>query len=136
MGVGVRSDDTGGDSGIYFNIWTQAGGVWDLHIANQVIPGHFENIPAIDRVIIEEKKWYTARVIANGNRYRMFIGDKQIYNFQRNSPDKGRAAVFARHCEVHFDNVVITGADIPDQNLSVSPFAKLAITWATIKQSK
>jgi len=43
-----------------------------------------------------------------------------------------------KNCEIHFDNFVITGDDIPDKNLglSVESQGKLATTWAKIKQYK
>ncbi|MBC8230596.1 hypothetical protein H8E77_13695 [bacterium] len=58
-------------------------------------------------------KWYNLRFIVSGNHYEAFIDDKQICEFQTNLPESGGAGVFVANCEVHFDNVVITGDEIP-----------------------
>ena len=34
---------------------------------------------------------------------------------------------------IHFDDVVITGDDVPDMDLSVEPKGKYTTTWAAIK---
>ncbi|MCZ6678842.1 MAG: DUF1080 domain-containing protein [Candidatus Poribacteria bacterium] len=85
---------------------------------------------------IQEDKWYAVRIVANEGDYEMFIDERRFCDFQTPFPDKGGALLWGHNVEAHFDNVVITGDDIPDRDLGlpVEPKAKLATTWATIKQ--
>jgi len=73
------------------------------------------------------------RIVADGNGYEMFIDNKRICEILTDLPDKGAAALGARNCEVHFDNVVISCDDVPDMNQSVTPKSKLTMTWARLK---
>ena len=89
----------------------------------------------IGRFITRQGKWHTAKFIADGEEYKMFIDNRLICR-RRDAfglLGKGGVYLFTRNCEVHFDNVVITGDNIPDQNLSVFPKDKLTATWGQIK---
>ena len=49
----------------------------------------------------------------------------------------GGIDLFAYHAIVNFDNVVVTGDDIPNvgpSGYAVEPEAKLATTWGSIKR--
>ena len=45
----------------------------------------------------------------------------------------GAAAFMARNCEVHFDDVVITGDEIPELDMVVESSGKLTTSWASLK---
>lgn len=140
FGIGVHYSDTNGFiNGLDVGIWTKDG-VWNGNLCERFLQGGFHtHLPGVGiNLLIEQGKWYTAQMVVNGNRYEMFLDNKLICNVQSDLPDTGAAAFLARNCEVHFDNVVITGDDIPDKNLGlpVEPKAKLATTWGRIKSNK
>ncbi len=136
LGVGIRYDDTNGD----FNGAT----VWVATAKNQVawqwagyelyVEGNLKFF-APGKKVTGLRKWYTMRILAEGERFAMFIDDEQIVDFQADIPEKGAASVFAANAEVHFDNIVISGDEIPNTNMGVEPEAKLATTWGEIKDS-
>ena len=101
---------------------------------NPLLPGNLE-FPHVGNWATEQGSWYTLRIVADRNRYQMFIDNNRICEILTDLPDKGAAALGARNCEVYFDNVVITGNDIPDKDLglSIEPKAKLANTWGSLK---
>jgi hypothetical protein len=102
------------------------------------VGGNVQTMQSIDCVTVKEGEWYTMRVVANGDNYEMFIDETKICEHKNALPKDGTAGVGAANCEVHFDNVVIKGDDIPNMDLSaaVSPKAKLAKTWGEIKQGR
>ena len=141
IGFGIYLDDTQGN-GIEFSVRTDwaANNIWNRCSCDKFFLGVVENI-GMGNFITDQGKWYTAKILANGNKYEMFIDDILICNPKIGLPDKGSAFIFARNCEVHFDNIVITGDNIPDFDMSsqsvspkaVSPKDKIAKTWAKIK---
>ena len=135
IGIAIHSDDTNFDTGIYF--YFHRNGVWSSSSA--VIAKAQQQVtvkPPIERFILEEGKWYTARAVANGNSYKMYIVDEQIHNFKSDLPDNGRAGIFARNCEAYFDNIIIIGDDIPEMNLSVQSKSKITTTWGRVRLGK
>ncbi|MBM3237570.1 hypothetical protein FJZ31_14870 [Candidatus Poribacteria bacterium] len=132
--VGVRYDETKeGITFVDFGVYTSGNGPDKDGIASAIfINGNGQTIHN-ENFKTEVGKWHTLRFVVNGNSYEAFIDDEQICEFQTNLPDRGGAGLAAGNCEAHFDNVVITGDDIPDRNLSVEPKAKLTTTWGQIK---
>jgi len=103
------------------------------------VGGNVQGIKAVDCVTVKEGEWYTMRVVANGDSYEMFINETKICEHKSALPEDGTAGVGAKNCEVHFDNVVIKGDEIPNLDMgsfAVSPKAKLAKTWGKIKQGR
>ena len=83
--------------------------------------------------ITEQGVWLTARMVADGDHYQVFINDEQVCDFQSSTLDKGGVALYSRNAEVYFDNLRITGNTIPDNVTAVDPNAKLTTTWGQIK---
>ena len=84
---------------------------------------------------VEPNRWYTMRIVAGAKDYRMFGDDVLICETERQVPDRGAAGLTVRNAEVHFDDVVITGPNVPDVGLlSVNSTDKAAATWAQIKR--
>lgn len=135
VGIGIHCDDANADSGIYSFFGLGPNLQWDRHWLTNGVAPNWVDVAPIDKITLTEGKWYTARMIANGNDYQMFIDNRKVHEFQTAFPDSGRAALYARNCEVHFDNVIITGDGIPNRNLAVSPDAKLSTTWGRIKRN-
>lgn len=136
IGVGLHAGDVDkvGIVSLGVEISPNSGAVW----CQAGVQGNIKRFPQKENLKIKEGEWYTMRVVANGNGYQMFIDDKLICDFKNDLPNKGNAMVWGRNCEAHFDNVVITGDDIPDKDLGlpVEPLAKLATMWAFLKQGR
>ncbi len=134
--IGVRYDDTKGFiTGTDVKISTE-GDDWNAAFCELFFQGDADIVEVAVNFPIKEGRWYALRIVADGNRYRMFINDTLVCNFLGRFRATGAAAILGRNCEVHFDNVVITGDEIPkiDMNFfAVSPEAKLTTAWGRIK---
>ena len=117
------------------------------------LPPVYQRGPDRGSFIVEPKKWYTLKIRsfpvgAITTLYEASVDDTPLCEFELKTVVKegkrlntGGAALYARNAEVRFDNVVITGENIPnlDMNefvseLSVSrPGAKLTTTWGELK---
>jgi len=85
---------------------------------------------------VEIGKWYTAEAVVEDNRYQMFIDGNLLWDVKYDFPDAGAAVLFGKNCEVHFDNVVIIGDEVPDvgpSGLAIEPLGTLATSWARLK---
>jgi len=82
--------------------------------------------------------WYVLKVEAQKQDFRVFLDDKLAFEFNDGKFKAGKLGVTIRYIEVHFDNIVMKGNDVPNkgQPFAVSPQTKLATTWATIKQGR
>ena len=77
----------------------------------------------------ELHKWYQLRIIAKGNRFQYFIGDKKMLDFLNDTYTKGRIYLSSGWGNrVHFDNF-----EVRYEALSVQPRRQLTITWGEIK---
>jgi len=81
---------------------------------------------------VELQKYYRLKLTAIGSKFRLYIDDVLHREFTLNGYESGGVLMGAAGCIAYFDNVVITGEDVPDMNLSVTPRAKLATTWRVI----
>lgn len=138
VGFGVHFDDTKFINGLDLIILTRGGNTWNLHDCERFLNGNLDNPGRVGNVTIKEGEWYTAEIIFDDGFYKMSIDNQLLCNIPANAPDAGAVAFLARDCEVHFDDIAITGDGIPDRNLGlfIDPKAKLATTWAKIKQEK
>lgn len=84
--------------------------------------------------------WYTLKVEAQNQTFRAFLDDELAFEFNDDRLETGRLGLTMRYMQAHFDDVVITGDDVPDRGqpfvVSVDPKAKLTTTWAAIKQGR
>lgn len=133
--MGVRYEKTG--SLADFGLMSQGPNLWNTcfcelwtSLETSKRPDLLNSCPSI-----EENRWYIMRAVVDENDFKLFIDNELLFNFQSDIPDKGGAALFARDCEAHFDNVVIVGDEIPDMDVStaVSPQAKLTTAWGIVK---
>ena len=90
--------------------------------------------------------WYHLRLTADGDTFQFYVDNELVLEYQDSTYDTGKAGIGGafNSTTVHFDDVVITGDDVPDMDMSaedmdfsVEPKAKYTTTWAAIKyQSK
>ena len=112
--------------------------IWNICVCQEAVGGNIQGLPTVGCATVREGEWHTMRILANEDSYEMFIDETKICEHKSDLVEKGIACVGARNCEVHFDNVAITGDEIPNLDLStaVSPQAKLANTWGKIKRGR
>lgn len=110
-------------------------GAWNINVCEVLVPGNIQNLPILKNVTIKEEEWHTLRITGDKNGYQMFIDDKKVCETNNKLVNTGLATIGARNGVFHFDNVIITGDDIPDRNLglSVQSQGKLTTTWGQIK---
>ena len=87
---------------------------------------------------VQTNVWYKLKVEAQNNTFRAFLDDELAFEFDDHTHGTGKVGLTIRFMEAHFDDIVITGPDVPDNGKpsAVSPQAKLATTWATVKQGR
>jgi hypothetical protein len=85
---------------------------------------------------ISENTWYKLEVIAEGEHFGFHINDELIGSFDDDSRPSGTVLLMLRDAHVHFDDVVITGPEIPDggPGFAVTSQSKLAAIWGSVKR--
>jgi hypothetical protein len=85
---------------------------------------------------VQMNKWYKLKLSAIGNQFRLYIDDVLQREFTFDGYESGGVLMAAGGCIAHFDNVVITGPDIPNGGPGLTPVApkgKLATRWGKLK---
>ncbi|MBM3240319.1 DUF1080 domain-containing protein [Candidatus Poribacteria bacterium] len=95
---------------------------------------------------VEFGTWYKLKLEVDKNDFKFYVGDKLLIEFNDNTFDSGLVGLFVIDAHVHFDDVIITGPEIPDGGYwdpakhpgekAVEPKGKLAATWGEIKRSR
>ena len=82
-------------------------------------------------------KWYYLKMEVDGSKLSVSIDGKLIADVDWSNlkilPDIGKVGLGAGGAEVHFDNFVITGDEVPDSGMPVEPAGKLATRWGKLK---
>ena len=85
----------------------------------------------------ELNTFYDLKINVEGNILKYYIDDKLVVEFIDNTYPAGGIAptLIDKNSTVtaRFDDFYITGDDVPDINLSVTPRSKLTTTWAKVK---
>ncbi|MYH81082.1 DUF1080 domain-containing protein [Candidatus Poribacteria bacterium] len=127
-GVLIRAD-TDGNNGMRFWIRT------DQHKCqfSRWRENQFEHIVTPLPVEPEVGETYRLKVIAEGQNYQCFVDDELLFEGDDDAKfrDSGRIGFITYEANVHFDNLVIDGADIP--SFAVEPNGKLTTRWGQLK---
>jgi len=128
--------------------WRGAAGYLAIYI------GDFGGLPAIyvERNLniimqkpfdpLELNKWHHLKVEAKGKNFTFWVNDEKVLEHQDNTIKEGAVGLGLANYTARFDNVEISGPDVPDvtpptwKARPVQPSDKLAKTWATIKQGR
>ena len=127
-GVLIRAD-ADGDNGMRYWIRT------DQHKCqfSRWRENQFEHIVTPLPVEPEVGETYRLKVIAEGQNYQCFVDDELLFEGDDDAKfrDSGRIGFITHTANVHFDNLVIDGADIP--SFAVEPNGKLTTLWGQLK---
>jgi len=89
---------------------------------------------------IEEGRWYNLRMTLQKNHIEAYLDNELIAEWDDKSEDSGKIALVGYGIEARFDNVVITGDEIPDVGpggyATVEQTGKLATMWGSIKRGR
>ncbi len=94
--------------------------------------------------LLKLRKWATFKLSVHGKHLTFWVNGKQVLDPITLEPlhgfpefPTGRIGLGLANYTARFDNLKITGPNIPNQGgLSVTPRKKLAITWASLKKLK
>ncbi len=80
-------------------------------------------------------KWYDLKLTAEGEQFWFYVDNQLVIHYTDDTYPRGKVAIGSTYQETtaHFDDFSVTGDDVPDLNLGVSPEAKLATTWGQVK---
>jgi len=82
----------------------------------------------------EAGKYHTAKLSCIGDTIKVFYDGKEIISAKDSEHKKGTIAMDVQDKVVYFDNIKVTGSDIPNVKLSlVQSAGKLTATWGVIK---
>lgn len=82
---------------------------------------------------VEMGKWYQLMINVKGDHFEGFVDGKKVIDINDNSLPSGAVGLEAHAGVAEYDNIVITGNDIPDMNLRVQTMGKLANLWSRIR---
>jgi hypothetical protein len=84
---------------------------------------------------ILEDTWYELKVVAEGDHFEFYIDNELIESFDDDSFTSGGIDLGVANTHVHFDDVVITGPEIPNggPGFAVTAESKLATMWGSVK---
>ena len=125
------------ETGSHYVVWLYPGSAkmnlfsnpgWDINTGLQN-HGEAPYKPEVD-------KWHTVKLSFSGATIKVFYDGKMMIEAKDNQYKSGTVALGNQDRIVDYDNVRITGPDIPNFNASaVEPENKLTITWGQIKSS-
>jgi len=83
----------------------------------------------------EISRWYRLKGVAHEDSFELYIDGELMASMSDSRFPTGRVGLQANGCLANFDNVVITGDDVPDNaNLAaVSASGKLATIWGHLR---
>ena len=131
-GVRGRVDlDTGGHYVVWLypgsgevKLYTNPG--WDINAGIATV-GAGKFAPKVD-------EYHKVKLSMKGDAIKVYYDDKVIIDATDKEHKKGTIAVGSQDRVVYFDNIIVTGSQIPNHNMSpVEPTGKLTTAWGQIK---
>lgn len=92
-----------------------------------------QSLKAQKVMMVELGRWYQLKISAKGENFEGFVDGKKVIDINDNSLPSGVVGLEAHAGVAEYDNVVITGDNIPDMDLRVQPLEKLANLWGAIR---
>ena len=79
-------------------------------------------------------EFHTLKMVCQGDNITVFYDGEEMISAQDNEHKKGTIALCVQNQIVYYDNIKVTGPQIPNVKLSpVEPAGKLAATWGMIR---
>jgi hypothetical protein len=123
-----------GNAGSISDIWCvvcKYGGayIWAWRNGN---PGAKSAVKAFN---LQLDRWYHLKATTNGNNFEFYIDGELIASLSESQHPTGRVGLTVNGAVAHFDNLVITGDDVPDSSnlTAISASGKLATTWGQLR---
>jgi len=93
----------------------------------------------IKAMTVELNRWYHLKAKVQGDLYELEVDGEKLISIHDKTLKSGMVGLEAHAGINQYDNVVITGPDVPDFNPSgytpVEPASKLASVWARLKRN-
>ncbi len=133
-GIRARVDlDTGGHYVVWLypgrsNITLYKNPGWDIN-AGLANLGEATYDPEVD-------EFHIIKLKCEGDNITVFYDDEEVISAKDGEHEVGTIALCVQDRVVHFDNIEVTGQQIPNTKMSpVEPEGKLPSTWGTIKHN-
>ena len=133
-GIRARVDP---DTGAHYVVWLYPGNSniklyknpgWDINTALSTL-GEAPFSPKVD-------EYHTVGLKCEGDVISVLYDGKEIISAKDGEHKAGTIALGSQNRAVYFDNVTVTGKDVPNVQMSpVEPVGKLATKWGALKRS-
>lgn len=81
----------------------------------------------------EINRWYRLKGVAHEDSFELYIDGELMASMSDSRFPTGRPGLQANGCLANFDNVVISGDDVPDSTAAVSTSGKMATRWGRLR---
>ncbi len=116
-------------------------------MVNHVSAGFVDNPKTMPPFNVEMGRWYHFKMVLERENVKTYLDDNIILEFNDSSEMSGRIELISWGLETHFDNIIITGANIPDggswdktkhlqDKLNVDTKGKITTTWGEVRRTK
>jgi hypothetical protein len=78
-------------------------------------------------------QWYHLKGVANEGNFEFYVDGELFVSLSDSSLPTGRVGLSAGSCVAQFDNVVITGDDVPNNTAAVSASGRLTAKWGQLR---
>ena len=68
---------------------------------------------------VELGRWYRLKGVAHEDSFELYLDGRLVASYTDDRFPGGRLSLFAMACEAQFDNIIITGDDVPDNTDSL-----------------
>ena len=106
-------------------------GAYAVYLGNNSV-----GLRKIEAMPVEVGRWYHIKESAQDNHFEFHVDGDKVIDIHDDTLTSGAVGLEAHAGVSQYDNVVITGDDIPGLNLSVTPQHKLVTTWAQIRRQR
>jgi hypothetical protein len=79
--------------------------------------------------------WYDLLLEASGSHFSFYVDGEKVIDCESTLFDSGEVGVVLNGAEAHYDNLVVTGDEIPDMSTPVESNGKLATSWTRLKMA-
>jgi hypothetical protein len=121
----------------HFAFEWQAEGAWMMGLV-YVDASSAYHVAKAEPFPVEEGRWYNFKMTLEKDHIEAYLDNELIVEFDDSSEDSGKISLGGKCIEARFDNVVITGPEIPDggPGFAVASQSKLTTMWGSIKRGR